>query len=276
MTKQILTIAGSDAGGGAGIQADLKTFEEFNTFGISTITSILSVNPQTEQHALYQIPLEVIDDQLTTAFSGGSLTAVKIGLLGATSTIPLIAERLNMSSPEFLVVDPVAAVKSTTSLLQNNLLNEIISKLFPIATVVTPNLIEAEILSGLTIRSLNDMKQAAIKIKQLGPKSVVIKGGARLAGAEAIDLVYDGESFTQLTEPMLPYQTNHGAGCSFSAAITANLANGHDLLTSVEISKKYVHEAIKHGIYLNEKTGYVWHGAYRQAQLGGIYEPKVF
>ncbi|MGX7030916.1 bifunctional hydroxymethylpyrimidine kinase/phosphomethylpyrimidine kinase [Vagococcus zengguangii] len=270
MTKKILTIAGSDAGGGAGIQADLKTFEEFNLFGISTITGILSVDFETNQHHLFPIPLTTINDQLTTAFSGGDIPVVKTGLLTQPEVVSLISDKLQDFSTTQLVIDPVAAVKSTDNLLQQSLLTRMIEQLLPLATIVTPNLVEAEILTGVTIENLEDMKQAAKNILSLGPKSVVIKGGARLLGDEACDLFYDGYDFTLFCSPKLNVDTNHGAGCSFSAAIAANLANGASLLTAIKISKAYVHQGIKHGVYLNSKTGYIWHGAYRETSKGRV------
>lgn len=269
MTKKILTIAGSDAGGGAGIQADLKTFEEFNLFGISTITGILSVDSDTNQHALFPIPIGTINDQLTTAFSGGAIPVIKTGLLAQPKVVPLIAQKLKEYPSTQLVVDPVIAVKSTDDLLQQSLVRLMIDNLLPLATIVTPNLIEAEILSGSTIDTLFDMKEAAKKIVSLGPKSVVIKGGARLIGEEAIDLFYDGGNFTIFRSPKIMSDTNHGAGCSFSAAIAANLANNQSLINAIQVAKEYVYAGIQNGLYLNDTTGYIWHGAYRQSIEGG-------
>ncbi|MGX6961800.1 bifunctional hydroxymethylpyrimidine kinase/phosphomethylpyrimidine kinase [Vagococcus xieshaowenii] len=270
MVKKILTIAGSDAGGGAGIQADLKTFEEFNLFGISTITGILSVDPTTNQHELFQIPLDVISNQLTTALSGRDIRVIKTGLLGLPELIDLIVKNIERLPHLQLVVDPVAAVKSTQNLLQRSLLTRMIKQLFPLATIVTPNLLEAELLANQRIETIEEMKEAAKIIHELGPKAVVIKGGTRLSGEEALDLLFDGKQFILFHSPKLSVETNHGAGCSFSAAIAANLANNNDLITSVKVAKEFVHAAINEGVYLNKKTGYVWHGAYRHSLKGGV------
>lgn len=266
MIKKTLTIAGSDAGGGAGIQADLKTFQEFGTFGISTITSILTVDPASRKHHIYAIPDDVVGQELQTAFSGGPLDAVKIGLLGSFEMIELIELQLKKEKQENIVVDPVMAVKSRKKLLHPEMLKEMVSRLFPLATVVTPNLAEAAILAQLpVIETKEHMKQAAVNIKHLGPEYVVIKGGSRFPGKKAVDLLYDGIDFIFLEEEKINTKTNHGAGCAFAGAITANLAKGKSMEDTLKLSKDYVAAAIKNGIFLNPYTGYIWHGAFRQA-----------
>ena len=267
MVEKVLTIAGSDAGGGAGIQADLKTFEEYGTFGISTITSILTVDPATRVPDIYPVPIEVVEKQLITAFSGGELSAVKIGLLGSLEVINLIETQLTSLNQKHLVLDPVMAVKTNNNVLQPELVNEMIKRLIPLADIVTPNLVEAQILSGLTVIETEDqLKEAAQKIYALGPKSVVIKGGSRFPSEAATDLFYDGSDFHFIRKPKIITKTNHGAGCSFAAAITAGLAKGLSLYEAVSLAKKYVARAIYEGVFLNEHTGYVWHGAYQQAE----------
>ncbi|MGX6978621.1 bifunctional hydroxymethylpyrimidine kinase/phosphomethylpyrimidine kinase [Vagococcus elongatus] len=266
MIKKTLTIAGSDAGGGAGIQADLKTFQEFGTFGISTITSILTVDPASKKHHIFSIPDDVVAQQLQTAFSGGSLDAVKIGLLGSFEMIELIETQLKKEKQRNIVVDPVMAVKSRKKLLHPEMLKEMVERLFPMASVVTPNLTEAAILAQIpTIDTIEDMKQAAINIKQLGPEYVVIKGGSRIPGDKAVDLLYDGNDFHFFKEEKIETLTNHGAGCAFAGAITANLAKGVEITETIQLSKDYITAAIKNGIFLNPYTGYIWHGALRQS-----------
>ncbi|MGX4685406.1 bifunctional hydroxymethylpyrimidine kinase/phosphomethylpyrimidine kinase [Vagococcus sp. JNUCC 83] len=266
MVKKILTVAGSDAGGGAGIQADLKTFEEYGTFGLSSITSILTVDPQTKTPSIYPIPTEIVEKQLETAFSGGSLDALKIGLLGSLPVIDLLEHYLTKEHQSHIVLDPVMAVKTNNDVLQPDLVDAMIKKLIPLADIITPNLVETRILSGIdVIETEDDMKQAALKIYELGPKAIIIKGGARFKGRTATDLFYDGDDFMFIHEDKLNTHTNHGAGCSFAAAITAGIAKGLGLKSSVKLAKTYVTSAIKHGIYLNDFTGYVWHGALQEA-----------
>lgn len=266
MVKKILTVAGSDAGGGAGIQADLKTFEEYGTFGLSTITSILTVSPKTKTPSIYPIPIEIVEKQLETAFSGGSLDALKIGLLGSLPVIDLLEYSIKEVNQPHVVLDPVMAVKTNKDVLQPELVEVMIKKLIPLADIITPNLVETSILANMSvIETEDDMKLAAQKIVNLGAKSVIIKGGARLKGNSATDLFYDGKQFLFIHEDKLETNTNHGAGCSFAAAITAGMAKGLSTESSVKLAKHYVTSAIKHGIYLNDFTGYVWHGAFQEA-----------
>lgn len=265
MIKKVLTIAGSDAGGGAGIQADLKTFQEFGTYGLSSLTSILTVDPAAPIPSIHPIPLEVVEKQLATAFSGGALAAVKIGLLGSSDVVTLIESYLTTNRQTKVVLDPVMAVKGNNDLLQPELVSAMIDALIPLADVITPNLVEAQILSGIShIETKTDMKKAAQKIHQLGAKSVVIKGGARFPGEIATDLFFDGTVYHFYEQAKLATDTNHGAGCSFAAAITASLARNISLNKAIGLAKNYVREAIDHGLYLNDFTGYVWHGAYFQ------------
>ncbi|MFW8052765.1 bifunctional hydroxymethylpyrimidine kinase/phosphomethylpyrimidine kinase [Vagococcus fluvialis] len=267
MIKKILTIAGSDSGGGAGIQADLKTFQEYGTFGISSITSLLSVDPQTRIPNIFPIPYDVMANQLRTAFSGGSLDAVKLGLLGSTETVNLIESYLLKNRQRQIVLDPVMAVKVGNEVLQPELLNEMINRLIPLADVITPNLVEARILADMTsLTTKEDMEVAAKKIYQLGAKNVVVKGGNRLPGDKAIDLLYNGSDFLWFESQKQLTPTNHGAGCSFAAAITAGIGKGLSVEDAVRLAKKYVLSAIKNGIYLNDFTGYVWHGAYQEGE----------
>ncbi|MGY3766008.1 bifunctional hydroxymethylpyrimidine kinase/phosphomethylpyrimidine kinase [Vagococcus vulneris] len=273
MLKKVLSIAGSDAGGGAGIQADIKTFEEYGLFGISSITSILTVDPSTQSADIYPIPRDIVEKQLATAFSGGALDAVKLGLLGSLTNIELIEDYIVRNSQHHLVLDPVMAVKTNDTVLQPEIVSSMIKKLIPLSDIITPNLVETKILANMPkIETKQQMMTAAENIFSLGPKIVVIKGGARFPGYEALDLFFDGRSFEFLTGPKINSQTNHGAGCSFAAAITAGIAKGLQPLDAVKLAKKYVTCAIEHGLYLNDFTGYVWHGAFQNAQQRMIGE----
>ena len=266
MVKKILTVAGSDAGGGAGIQADLKTFEEYGTFGLSSITSILTVSPKTKKPSIYPIPIDIVEKQLETALSGGALDALKIGLLGSLPVVDLLEKSLTSVNQTRIVLDPVMAVKTNKDVLQPELVHAMIQQLIPLADIITPNLVEACILAQMTeITTENDMMTAAKRIHDLGAKSVIIKGGARFPGNVATDLYYDGKHFDFIHEDKLTTTTNHGAGCSFAASITAGLAKGLETKNAVKLAKYYVTSAIKNGIFLNDFTGYVWHGAYLDA-----------
>lgn len=267
MTKKILSIAGSDAGGGAGIQADLKTFEEYGTFGISSITSILTVDPATRLPSIHAIPIDIVEKQIQTAFSGGSLDAVKIGLLGSIDVIPIIEKYCNTFQQKHIVLDPVMAVKVNDDVLQPELVEAMINRLLPLADIVTPNLVEAKILAKMSvIETAEELKEAARRIYDLGPKSVVIKGGSRFPGEKATDLFFDGKEFHFFHKDKHDTVTNHGAGCSFAAAITAGIGKGYSYYQSVCLAKSYVTSAIENGIFLNDYTGYVWHGAFNQAE----------
>lgn len=267
MIKKILTIAGSDAGGGAGIQADLKTFEEYGTFGLSSITSILTVDPVTQLPDIFPIPIDILEKQVQTAFSGGPVDAAKIGLLGSIEVIDVIEKFLKMNKQPHIVLDPVMAVKVNDDVLQPELVAAMTNHLIPLADIVTPNLVEARILANMdVIETKEQLKEAAKRIYSLGPQSVVIKGGARFPGEIATDLFYDGKSFQFIHEEKIETKTNHGAGCSFAAAITAGLGKGLSTFETVQLAKKYVTSSIQNGLYLNDFTGYVWHGAYLNAK----------
>ncbi|EAG2871415.1 pyridoxal kinase, partial [Listeria monocytogenes] len=195
------------------------------------------------------------------------MDALKTGMLGNEDNIVQAAKMIQQQQVKNVVIDPVIACKGTAEILQPKSVDAIITHLLPLADVVTPNLVEAGILSGLgDLTSVEAMKQAAEKIHQLGAKYVVIKGGHRLPGAKAIDLVYDGESFLLLESEKIATDFNHGAGCTFSAAIAAGLAKGKPVVESVRLAKAFVTAAIKEGVVINPYVGHVWHGAYTHAQ----------
>ena len=269
MIPKILTIAGSDSSGGAGIQADLKTFQEYGTFGFSTITSFVTMDADENwSHTVTSLSAELVDKQLKTVYAGAPLQALKTGMLGELETIRLARKYIDTYNQKNVVVDPVMACKGTSELLQPENVALMKELLLPVATITTPNLIEAGILSGLgELTTLDDMKKAARNILELGPKTVVIKGGKRLKSDKAIDLFYDGNEFLLLENEKFETDYNHGAGCTFAAAITAGLGNGLSVKDSVLLAKKFVAAAIKNGLEINPFLGHVWHGAYNQAEL---------
>lgn len=268
MIKKVLTVAGSDSSGGAGIQADLKTFQEYGTFGFSALTSIVTMDPDTGwNHSVTPIEPSLVEKQLKTIFTGGALDAMKTGMIGAIETTEIIRKYIDQFNMQKIVIDPVMACKGTSELLQPETVAAMIEFLLPKATITTPNLVEAGILSEMgELTTVDQMKQAAKKIILLGPRNVVIKGGHRLQSDNAIDVFYDGHSFTIFEEELIPTDFNHGAGCTFAAAITAGLAKGYSVIDSVSLAKRFVAAAIKNGQQINPFLGHVWHGAYNHAQ----------
>lgn len=268
MIKKVLTVAGSDSSGGAGIQADLKTFEEYGTFGFSALTSIVTMDPDENwSHLVTPIDPELVDKQLKTIFAGGPLDAMKTGMLGTIEAIEITRKYIDSFNMQNIVIDPVMACKGTSELLQPENVAAMTRLLLPKATITTPNLVEAGILSEMgDLTSIDQMKEAAKKIRLLGPKNVVIKGGHRLQTEQATDLFYDGNDFTVLEAELVSTDFNHGAGCTFAAAVTAGLSKGYSVVDAVSLAKKFVQSAIKNGQKINPFLGHVWHGAYNQAE----------
>ncbi|GEM02706.1 pyridoxine kinase [Halolactibacillus halophilus] len=262
--KKTLTLAGSDSSGGAGIQADLKTFQEHNVYGMTAITSIVAMKPETWAHDVTAIDVTIVEKQLDTILSVG-IDAMKTGMLGSVDIIELGAKKIKEHGIDRVVIDPVMVCKGENEVLQPENTDAMRELLLPLATVTTPNLFEASQLAQMDpIQTLDEMKEAAQKIVDLGAKSVVIKGGKAFMNKEAIDLFYDGQEFVVLEKEKLQTSYNHGAGCTFAAAITSNLANGDSVKEAVTKAKDFVYAAIKHGFKLNDFVGPVMHGAYNQ------------
>lgn len=267
MIPKVLTIAGSDATGGAGQLADLKTFEEYGVFGSVTLTCIVTMDPQNQwMPTINSIDIELIDQQLKTNFGGTPFNAVKTGMIDSVEKVQFIGKILREQTVPNIVIDPVMICKSDTEMALSDIRNAFVNELLPIATITTPNLLEAEQLAEMEIHSLEDMKEAAKIIHSFGAQNVVIKGGNRLAGEMAIDFFYDGNDFTLLETPKLTTNNNHGAGCTFAAAITAGLAKGDLPIVAVKRAKKFVYEAIRHGFKVNPTVGHTWTGAFNQAE----------
>lgn len=266
--KKVLTIAGSDSTGGAGLEADLKTFEEYGVFGFASITSIVTMDPKTGwSHEVTELPAELLLKQLISAFAGSGMAALKTGMMGNDANILAAVDFLDKQQVENIVVDPVIACKGTAQILQPEVVTAIKKYLLPLATITTPNLVEAGILAELgDLSNLTDMKKAARAIWQQGAKNVVIKGGHRLGSDKAIDLFYDGAEFVTFENELYQTDFNHGAGCTFAAAVTAGLAKGAPMKRAVAMAKQFVAAAIKEGVQINPYVGHVWHGAYNKAQ----------
>ncbi|HLN65275.1 MAG TPA: pyridoxine/pyridoxal/pyridoxamine kinase [Symbiobacteriaceae bacterium] len=263
--KKALTIAGSDTSGGAGMQADLKTFQERDVYGMTALTVIVAMDPHNRwNHQIFPIALETIEAQLTCALEGVGVDALKTGMLPTVPIIELAAHKIAESKVERVVIDPVMVCKGTDEPLLPENTVAIREKLLPLALVTTPNLFEAAQLAGCApILSLDEMKQAAVAIHKAGAKNVLIKGGSKLGLPKAIDLFYDGETFEVLESERLETTYTHGAGCTTAAAITAELAKGADVRTAVHTAKAFISAAIKHGFPLNEYVGPTLHSAYR-------------
>lgn len=240
-----LTIAGSDSGGGAGIQADLKTFAALGVYGMSVLTSITAQNTVGVQ-GIYDLPPEFVGLQIDSVLTDIGADAVKTGMLSNTKIIALVAEKLRRYQVENLVIDPVMIAKSGDPLLREEAHVTLVDDLFPLAKVVTPNLHEARVLSRLPISSLEEMKEAAKAIHRLGPQNVVVKGGH--LERESVDLFYDGRQFLELPGPRLETKNDHGTGCTFASAIAAGLAKGQDVPTAVKAAKEYITQALQGAI----------------------------
>lgn len=261
--KKALTFAGSDSSGGAGIQADLKTFQEHKVYGMTALTSIVAMDPKNNwSHNVSPIDVQVVEQQLNTILSVG-IDAMKTGMLGSVEIIELGAKKIDAFNLDKVVIDPVMVCKGEDEVLQLENTDAMRELLIPRAIIATPNLFEAGQLAQTgPIKTVDTMKNAAEKIIELGAKNVVIKGGKALDHEKAIDLFYDGQDFTLLEKDKIDTTYNHGAGCTFAAAITANLANGQSVKDAVIAAKEFVTAAIAHGWKLNDYVGPVMHGAY--------------
>ena len=261
--KKTFTLAGSDTSGGAGLQADLKTFQELGVYGMTAITSIVTMDPNDDwHHNVFPIDVKTVEPQLETILSVG-IDAMKTGMLGSVEIIELAARKIDEHKLDKVVIDPVMVCKGEDEVLQPENTEAMRELLVPRATVVTPNLFEAwQLAKTGPIKTIDDMKEAAVKIHELGAKNVVIKGGKQLVHENAVDLFYDGNEFILLEKEKLETTYNHGAGCTFAAAITAELAKGASVKDAVITAKEFATAAIEHGFKLNQYVGPVMHGAY--------------
>lgn len=264
--KNCLSIAGSDCSGGAGIQADLKTFAAHGTYGMSVIVSVVAENTS-RVLSLQDVDPKIIQDQIDAVFEDIPVDGVKVGMLSGIDTMKAVAEKLKEYRPENVVIDPVMIAKGGCALMQQSALDTFRKDILPLAYVLTPNIPEAEALTGLTIRNETDRKKAAEVIRRMGAKNVLIKGG-HLEG-DADDMLYDGERFTYYKAKRIPTKNTHGTGCTFSSAITANLANGMDIHEAVSRAKEYITTAIEHALPIGKGHGPTNH-FYKLYQLGGM------
>jgi pyridoxine kinase len=254
----IATIAGSDASGGAGLEADLKTFEEYGLYGMAAVTVIATMDPDKGwAHRVFPVEEAALRAQLETVFKGVGVTAAKSGMLGTFYAVELAREYISAYRVAHYVLDPVMVCKGAGEALNPELNEAIAKKLLPLAEVVTPNLFEAEQLSGLGgIDSIEKMKEAARIIHGKGARHVVVKGGAKLPNqSRALDLLFDGRDFVILEDDLVATSWNHGAGCTSSAAITAGLARGLSVADAARLAKKFITLSLKAGFPLNQWVG---------------------
>jgi hydroxymethylpyrimidine/phosphomethylpyrimidine kinase len=252
-----MTIAGSDSGGGAGIQADLKTFQALGVYGTSALTAITAQNT-VGVFAVHEIPTEVIAAQIDAVATDIGVDAAKTGMLSSAEIITTVAERIRHWGFDRLVVDPVMVAKSGDRLLREDAVQALISELLPLAMVLTPNVPEAEVLVGRSLETEDQIRQAASDIVDLGPRAVVMKGGHRV-GPIATDLLFDGRSFHVFESERIDTPNTHGTGCTFSAAIAAGLARGLSLVDAVGSAKRYLTEAIRRATPIGQGRGPVAH-----------------
>lgn len=244
-----LTIAGSDSGAGAGIQADLKTFAALGVYGSCALTAVTAQNTR-QVLAIAEVPEEVIALQIDGVMEDIGAQAVKTGMLSSSTIIETIADRLEAWGVVNLVVDPVMVAKSGDALLQSNAIRALAMRILPLALVVTPNVPEAEVLAKRDLTDDASAREIARAIHALGPRYVVVKGGHR--EGSATDLVFDGSSFTELEAERIDTENTHGTGCTFSAAITALLARGVEPVVAIAAAKDYLTSALRHSYRIGE------------------------
>ncbi|BAQ59830.1 hydroxymethylpyrimidine phosphate kinase ThiD [Geminocystis sp. NIES-3708] len=253
-----LTIAGSDSGGGAGIQADLKTFAFHRVHGSSVITCVTAQNTVTVTDVL-PIPPLIVKSQLEAVFNDLEIKSLKTGMLLNQEIMTTVAHFLTQISLENIVIDPVMVSRTGSLLIDNQAITTLTKLLIPKALIVTPNIYEAQLLSDVEIFDIKDMEKSAQKIYELGAKNILIKGGAREGKNKGIDLFYDGKKSQILQIKTINTKNTHGTGCTLAAAITANLALGKPLFTAVAQGKEYVTNALEYGLDIGAGAGPVAH-----------------
>jgi len=250
---RILTIAGSDSGGGAGIEADLKTFTALGAYGMAAVTSVTAQNT-VEVTTVYDLPPNIVAEQIDAVSKDIGVDAAKTGMLSQAGIVEAVADAAARNKIEKLVVDPVMISKGGSPLLQNSAQTAMKERIMPLAFLATPNIPEAEVLSGLIIGRLEDIREAAKRIAGLGARHVLIKGGHR-KGPEATDYWYDGDRFWEFSAPRIPTQNTHGTGCTYSAAIATYLGMGLDIEKAIRQAKEYLNGAIKHSFAFGQGYG---------------------
>ncbi|PLS18000.1 bifunctional hydroxymethylpyrimidine kinase/phosphomethylpyrimidine kinase [Bacillus sp. M6-12] len=261
--NKALTIAGSDSGGGAGIQADIKTFQELGVFGMSAITAVTAQNTLGVQ-AVYPMTAEAVARQIDSIGEDIGADAVKTGMLFNAEIIEAVSVKIRQYQWKNVVVDPVMIAKGGASLLQNEAVYSLKKYLLPLIMIITPNIPEAEVLTEMHIHSDRDKREAAKKLYDLGARNIVIKGGHDDDPNESVDLLYDGSDFFTFRSKRINTKNTHGTGCTFSAAVTAELAKGSNVHESITIAKDFIQAAIEDQLSIGQGHGPTNHGALRR------------
>jgi hydroxymethylpyrimidine/phosphomethylpyrimidine kinase len=248
-----LTIAGSDSGGGAGIQADLKTFFAFGCHGMSALTALTAQNT-VGVTGIHEVPPEFVIQQIDAVATDIGVDAAKTGMLASSALVEAAAKGVESNGIERLVVDPVFVSKHRDRLLAEDAVAALRERLLPLAMVITPNLYEAGGLVGSEVTSLDEMKEAARALHAMGPRAVLVKGG-HLPSERAVDVFFDGHDVVEIDGPRFDTEDTHGTGCALSAAIAARLAHGDDLIDAVRAAKEFVSGAIEHSIRIGRGFG---------------------
>jgi len=256
---KVLTIAGSDSGGGAGIQADLKTITALGGFGMSVITALTAQNTM-GVHGIHEIPTDFIEKQFDAVATDIGVDAAKTGMLSSSEIMTVVAGKIEQYGIEKLVVDPVMVAKGGAMLIRQEAKQTLIDRLLPLAFVITPNIPEAEELTGMKIATVDDMNKAAEAIYRMGAKNVFLKGG-HMSG-DALDILYDGTDFHQFVSERIDTKNTHGTGCTTSAAIATGLAQGMDVYEAVGRAKEYITAAIRSSFSIGSGHGPTNHMAY--------------
>ena len=255
-TPIVLTIAGSDSGGGAGIQADIKAISATGSYACSAITAITAQNTQGVS-AIFPIPLEHVEAQLDAVFSDIKVSAVKIGMLADADIIQVVAAKIRQYSPEYLVLDPVMVATSGDPLLEQSAISTLKNELLGLADIITPNLPEAALLTGHPIpRNEAEMMAMVSGLRQLNAQAVLLKGGHLSDSADSVDLLITKDDVLRLSAKRIPTQNTHGTGCTLSSAIASYLAQGHSLNEAVSAAKDYLSHAIAQADTLNIGQGH--------------------
>lgn len=254
--KKVLSIAGSDCSGGAGIQADLKTFSAHGVFGMSVIVSVVAENTS-RVIDIQDVTPDMIRKQIDAVFEDIEVDAVKVGMLSGADCMQAVAEKLREYASQHVVIDPVMYAKNGCPLMDPGAIDTLIEKIVPRATLLTPNIPEAEKIAGMKIHSLADMEEAARVIHKMGCSAVLVKGGH--AVGDATDVLFDGENFTHYTAERINTKNTHGTGCTYSSAIASNLALGHSPAEAVGRAKNYVTTAIRHSLAIGKGNGPTHH-----------------
>ena len=254
--KTALTIAGSDCSGGAGVQADLKTFSAHGVFGMSVIVSVVAENTS-RVIDIQDISPDMIGKQMDAVFEDIDVDAVKIGMLSTPDCMRAVAEKIKQYQPPHVVIDPVMYAKNGCPLMDPTAVDTLISAVIPLADVLTPNIPEAEKIADMTITSVADMEAAARKICAMGCKAIVVKGGH--ADGDALDVLFDGNSIYHFETARIETKNTHGTGCTFSSAIASQLAKGLSVYEAVKNAKDYVTVAIRHSLAIGKGNGPTHH-----------------